>query len=112
MKLLKTVNIEKKNEKVLSLIHSEAQNPNSENGVKKNGVKKKPTESTKLCWGYKTKSLDFKCQQKRGRELRRNILSSVAISSWALGSIICVFLVNQERLWPKEIRINFSSQRK
>lgn len=49
MKLLKTVNIEKKNEKVLSLIHSEAQNPNSENGVKKNGVKKKPTESTKLC---------------------------------------------------------------
>lgn len=41
MKLLKTVNIEKKNEKVLSLIHSEAQNPNSENGVKKNGVKKK-----------------------------------------------------------------------
>lgn len=40
MKLLKTVNIEKKNEKVLSLIHSEAQNPNSENGVKKNGVKK------------------------------------------------------------------------
>lgn len=105
MRLLKNVNIEKKNEKVLSHIHGEAQNPSSENGVRKSGVKKNPTESTNLCWGY----LDFKCQQKGNRELWRNILSSVAISSWALGSIIYAFLVNQERLRPKEVGINFSS---